>query len=357
MRVCMVCLRWDYKDPTAGDSFEFTNLWDSLRRMPGVEAELFGFDEVEATLGRSEMNRALIDRVKEKQPDLVVTVLFEDEFDFETIDQLTAMTTTVNWFTDDHWRFEAFSRHWAQHFTMVVTTDEYALERYRAAGVQNVYLSQWGCNTDLFRPLPVERDVQVSFVGRAHGDRRRLFETVEQAGLSIEKWGSGWPHGRLSTEKMVEMFCRTKVNLNLSNSSTPEGFGGRLAALARRRGASLPSRKAIRLNVIELRDKRRTQLKARVFEVPGCGGFLLTSQTDDLEQFLVPGREVETFDNGDELIEKSLYYLSHDEERERIAAAGLERVRREHSYQRRFEDVFSELGVSGREIAPDKRSS
>ena len=50
---------------------------------------------------------------------------------------------TFNWFCDDHWRFDSYTRHWAPHFGHPVTTSHGAVEKYRAAGIGNVILSQW----------------------------------------------------------------------------------------------------------------------------------------------------------------------------------------------------------------------
>lgn len=71
----------------------------------------------------------------------------------------------------------------------------------------------------------------------------------------------------------------------------------------------------------------------RQFEVTGCGGFLLTEYKESIREYFQPGVEIETFKSHGEALEKISYYLSHPEERERIAANGqracLERFSRE----------------------------
>jgi len=44
-----------------------------------------------------------------------------------------------------------------------------------------------------------------------------------------------------------------------------------------------------------------------------------------------------------ELVDLSRYYLANDTERETIRRAGYERARRDHTWRRRFEDLFAEL--------------
>jgi spore maturation protein CgeB len=55
------------------------------------------------------------------------------------------------------------------------------------------------------------------------------------------------------------------------------------------------------------------------------------------------GREIDTYRSEDELIDKLRFYLSHDEAAERIRAAGYARARRDHTWRRRFEQLFGAL--------------
>ena len=87
------------------------------------------------------------------------------------------------------------------------------------------------------------------------------------------------------------------------------------------------------------------QIKARNFEVPGCGGFLLSGQAENLADYYVDGQEIVIFKNLRDLIDKIRYYLEHDEERARIAEAGYERTFREHTYEHRFREFFARIGL------------
>lgn len=69
----------------------------------------------------------------------------------------------------------------------------------------------------------------------------------------------------------------------------------------------------------------------RMFEATGTNVFLLTEHGDNLSRFFEIGREIETYRDKKELIDKIRYYLSHDYEREEIARRGFERCMAEHS--------------------------
>ena len=88
-----------------------------------------------------------------------------------------------------------------------------------------------------------------------------------------------------------------------------------------------------------------TQVKLRDFEVPMSGGFYLVEQAKEYDEFFRAGVEVETWATVEELIDKIRYYLRHDGERRRIAAAGRRRAVAEHTWDKRFSMLFAELGL------------
>ena len=77
---------------------------------------------------------------------------------------------------------------------------------------------------------------------------------------------------------------------------------------------------------------------------PGCGGFLLTEYTEDIERYFIPDKEVVLYHSIEELLEKIEYYLHHDEEREMIRKAGQQRTLKEHTYEQRFIQIFKAMG-------------
>jgi spore maturation protein CgeB len=84
------------------------------------------------------------------------------------------------------------------------------------------------------------------------------------------------------------------------------------------------------------------QIKARTFEVPGAGGFLLTEQNPDLGKYFRLGDELIAYGSDDDLVAKIQFYLRQPEERDRIARAGHERVRHEHLYETRFVPIIDQ---------------
>lgn len=84
-----------------------------------------------------------------------------------------------------------------------------------------------------------------------------------------------------------------------------------------------------------------TGIPLRVFDILGAGGFLITDWQEDLKDCFTIGKDLEIYDGLDDLLEKTDYYLKHDEKRIAIARHGLDTVRKKHTYNARFKEIFS----------------
>jgi spore maturation protein CgeB len=74
-------------------------------------------------------------------------------------------------------------------------------------------------------------------------------------------------------------------------------------------------------------------------------GFYMVEHMQELEEFFDIGREIVCYTDKQDLADKIKYYLVHDEERERIRRAGYERCLRDHTWHKRFEMAFREMGM------------
>ena len=77
----------------------------------------------------------------------------------------------------------------------------------------------------------------------------------------------------------------------------------------------------------------------RLFEATGVGSLLITDEKDNLSEFFEVGKEIVTYGDADELVDKIRFYLAHEEKRSRIARAGQERTLREHTYLHRMREL------------------
>ncbi len=92
------------------------------------------------------------------------------------------------------------------------------------------------------------------------------------------------------------------------------------------------------------RQCNRDQENSRMYEIPACGTFMLAERNSENRQIFSEGREAEFFSTDSELLEKVRYYLTHSEERERIAAAGLARCHNDgYDYPSRLAEILSAI--------------
>lgn len=131
MFILYVALKYDYGKPEQGYSFEHYNFYHSLLHM-GHDILYFDFMTLMQEHGQEWMNLRLLEVAKAEKPDLMLTVLFRDELDPATVREISENTDTLplNWFCDDHWRFNNYSRFWAPSFNWVVTTAASAFPKY-----------------------------------------------------------------------------------------------------------------------------------------------------------------------------------------------------------------------------------
>jgi spore maturation protein CgeB len=86
-----------------------------------------------------------------------------------------------------------------------------------------------------------------------------------------------------------------------------------------------------------------TGLSLRIWDVLGCGGFLLTNYQAEIPEYFEIGKELETYESTEELMQKVQYYLTHEEERIEIAIAGCEKTAKYHTYEMRLAQMIRVL--------------
>jgi len=360
LKILYLAQRYDYGTPSNGLSFEHFNFYESLRAM-GHDLTYFDYPSIVADLGKGQANRRLEALVRDEQPDVLFGIVRRDLISKRTIRRISEQTdtTTINWFCDDHWQFDSYAKPWTPCFNHVVTTSQTAQDRYHALGLDNVIKSQWGANHTLYQPAGEELKYDVTFVGQPYGIREQAITAIKRAGINVRVWGSGWPAGKLDQAEMIRVFSQSRINLNFADASSSTRT--KLEMLASSHTVSSlrdkPSLWRVWSGVQRLAvwDKQRAtrkavapprQIKGRVFEVPACGGFLLTQPAEDLHEYLKPGRDCATFETIDDLVHQVRYYLEHEDERRTIASQGYQRTLGEHTYAARFDSIFEQAGLT-----------
>jgi len=326
-------------DPTK--SYEYHNFQRPLEKL-GHSVLPFDFIEVMHTHGRDEMNRKMLATVKEYLPDIVIFVPHTDQFIPEIVDEIGRLATTLGYFFDDMWRIE-YSRFWARHFNFVTTSDVNGLRKFRDAGFTNLIYSPFACNTDVYCRREHLKIYDITFVGQYHPHREWYINYLKRAGIDVHVWGMGWPSSMINSEDMINIFNQSRINLNLSNCVSWD-IRYLITPFRPIKSTLRAWRQAV--HAIRRTDMKTVeQVKGRHFEINACGGFQLSYYAEGLERMYSIGEEITLFVSPEDLIEKTQYYLKHEEERDAIARRGYERTLRDHAMEKRFQHIFRQLGL------------
>ena len=87
----------------------------------------------------------------------------------------------------------------------------------------------------------------------------------------------------------------------------------------------------------------KSGIPLRVWDVLGAGGFLITNYQPELELYFEPDKDLVVFEGKQDLTQKVSYYLEHEELRKKIAKNGYEKVKLNHSYNQRIDQMLNEL--------------
>jgi len=307
MKVLCVFGKHQYGDPSRGIGTEFASFVPALKKL-GHEVIHFESWDRRRYSNYKDLNQALLETVMREHPEILLAVQMNYEIFLETLEIIrgNTNTATICWTTDDSWKYREVSRFIGSAYHAMTTTYAEVIPNYFRDGIGKVLLTQWAANSQfLLEPLPAfECIYPVSFVGTANSDRKRRIEQLIKNGINVSCFGHGWPSGAIAVEKIPKIMNKSIISLNFSKS------------------------------------RGRNQIKARTFEVPGSGGFLLTEDAPDLEKFYTEGEEIEDFDGTQMLFKKIKYYLEHLEKRDQIAWAGFKRTCRDHTYENRMEQVL-----------------
>ena len=223
----------------------------------------------------------------------------------------------MNWCTDDSWKYKQHSKFFAPHFDLMVTTYEEFLPKYAAQDTNALFCSwavpiQW-----LKKPKRADEcKYTVSFVGAAHGDRKEKVDKLRELGIEIKCFGYGWDNGVIDAEDIPKIFNDSIISLNFANSSG------------------------------------ENQIKARVFEVTGSGGFLLTEDAKNLDS-IFSANEIAICHDIEDCAQKIHYYLAHFEQRDLMVFNSFEVTSQNHTYVDRLKSIIEKIQIIEKKTTPN----
>lgn len=87
----------------------------------------------------------------------------------------------------------------------------------------------------------------------------------------------------------------------------------------------------------------KTGIPLRIWDILGSGGFALSNYQPEFDNYFKAGETLDIFEDEEELLDKTAFYLEHDTLRMKIARQGLELVKKEHTYEMRIHTLFDKI--------------
>jgi spore maturation protein CgeB len=221
---------------------------------------------------------------------------------------------------------------------IMATVDKLGAEHYREVikkkGMDcRVYHMPLGFSPSLYRFQNVSEDYKsdICLAGVLFDRRRKILEDlhplrdkIKLRVITAKDWVNRIIHKDsiqflhrdiVSPEEMVKYYCGAKIILCVNRDYSPSNSLGV--------NSSTPG---------------------RVFQEAACRRMVMLDNTrPEINEYFVDGKEIVLFDSedGEDLRQKIMYYLEHEEEREAIAHNGCQRTMNENTWKHRIQGLLS----------------
>jgi spore maturation protein CgeB len=339
---------------------------------------------------RAKTTERIVDEVREAKRrgpvHLFLGYFYNAHFDPAGFDEVRQLgIPSVNFYCNSIHQFDLVAAI-AAHVDFSWHPEREARSSYLSVGANPIRV-QMGADPHVYRPVNgVERQSKVCFVGQRYADRERWLAALVEADIPVDIYGVGWgidndTHAARVSEGPVYLGRRQVMpgtlasyfQLVTKDVRQHGAFGaiGHLAAQAAYRRETRRLVRALRpqakgkagdlakvfgayevnLNLSNVWAEGRpgslliSHIRLRDFEVPMCRTCYLTRHSDEITEFYDVGNEIDTYHDESELVGKARFYLANTDAAEKLREAGYRRALRDHTWTRRFGELFEKIGL------------
>ncbi|AIQ42978.1 glycosyltransferase [Paenibacillus sp. FSL R5-0912] len=220
------------------------------------------------------------------------------------------------------------------YFDYIFTIDQAALEQYTQLGHPQVYHLPLGTDPEIFHPVLVSDEFtsDICLVGVPYSNRIELIDfLLERTDYQIQIVGRGW--GKYYNEWVKKNRDLDLVNAWVKPETVVNYYNGSKIVLNCHRLSNEKYNKN-RIGIIA------KSINNRTFDAASCEAFQLTDFKEELANHFEEGKEVVSYQDKHDLLEKTHYYIAHDEERKQIAEEARKRVLISHTFQHRIHHLL-----------------
>jgi spore maturation protein CgeB len=339
---------------------------------------------------RADTTGQLLDEVtkehKARGIDVFLSYFYNSHFDPAGFDELRRLgIPSINFFCNSVYQFELV-RAVAAKADFAWHAERDARSRYLAVGANPIWV-QMAADPTVYHPVKTEvRKRAACFVGQRYADRDRWIAGLIRNGLPVEVYGPGWKEvpaktngraheylGRVQSPpgsqasyfravkeefrisgiwkaavRLVEQWRYRRETHKLSMLFIPHAKGPiRFEDISR-----IFAQYDVCLNFSNVWADGRPgsdltpHVRLRDFEAPMCRTCYLTGENNEIHEFYEVGKEIDTYSNKDELVNKTRFYLRTPAAAEKLREAGYRRALSEHTWAHRFRELFRKTQLS-----------
>jgi spore maturation protein CgeB len=352
---------------------------------------------------RAQITQKIIDEVKEahrqKPIDIFLSYFYNSHFDPAGFAEINALgIPTVNFYCNSIYQFQLVSEIAAKvNYSWHAEKDARSL--YLKAGANPIWV-QMGADPEVYRPVSgISRQRKACFVGQRYADRDRWMAALVRAEIPVEIYGPGWgetqssatnkstnkstnqstnnpqPEEYLGRKQVVPGNAASYLQVVFNNIKTQGVWGGLVrnwqqiqyrqetkklsplfppfakGAIPFQQICSVFSGYEVILNFSNVWADGTSgsslipHVRLRDFEAPMSRTCYLTGYTEEITNFYQLGKEIDTYSSAEELVDKTKFYLNNPAEAEKLRDAGYQRALRDHTWKRRFEQLFASIDL------------
>ncbi len=286
--------------------------------------------------GKKDFEASILNTIQENNIDIVFINFVSGDltFDLNFLSIISSQSFLIMNFYDSELFFEPIDRYYAQCADLVLLpTSSSFTYNYKVLNINAIStLSLF--DTSIYKNLSIKKDIDISFIGDiTKRSRQEFIKYLEENGYKVATYGFGTKNGKLSFNEMVNIFNRSKINLNFSDTIDHRSF-------IRKFNMDYSSVPKI--------SKYIQQLKGRTIEVALCGGFTLTQNVLGIDE-LFNQDQIDTFNTKEELLKKVSYYLKNNCLIEKMSNDAYKSAVVKFDATKQFELIFKNIDLTNRD--------
>lgn len=227
---------------------------------------------------------------------------------------------TYMW-NESSWHYSPFYNVDLGEYDAFIVNSEGVVDKLRKIGVSNVHVLHYGADPDLFSPIAIEKDIDVSFYGYGSNLREdAMLSMITRPSNRLKKvdfrtaghfnlqMGLSKNIGPLSFASMKDFCCRSRINLNITRKPFAETY---------------------------------CSSTSRPFELAAMQSCIVSNRCDGMNKWFEPGKEILEVNNEREASEVYERLLSDDELRTKMGINARRKLCEKHTYKHRADDFLS----------------